>query len=165
MSINSERWINESTDWKLKTIKEVLEKIGGGERRKMSKAKKEKEDIHLKIWKLILIAVVIPMLSAVGYALNDYMLHGVWIWTGIVAVITATTIPTIINWLREHFNLEKELIVKEKDEQISGLKDIYEAEIKQLKDENRAFKIKAGLYEFALDKNDITKPDVDKYTN
>lgn len=109
---------------------------------------------QISAWKLVLSALVIPLINAFGLILKDWLVTSQWDWTIVLIVINAVSIPAVISWLTATFDLQAQKTATE-----------YEVEIKKIKDERDAYKIKAGLSEYALETAKITKPDYDKYIN
>lgn len=130
--------------------------------RRVEKIMTETEDLpdfkskkfKIAVWKLVLSALLIPILNAFGLMMKDYIAIGEWDWTIMLIIINAVSIPAVINWLTSTFNLQAAATAEE-----------YEKTITKLKDERNAYKIKSGLSEYALEIAGITKPDYDKYVD
>lgn len=132
---------------------EVKNKMSETEEKLPSEVIKSKS-FKVSVWKLVLTALVIPMINAFGLMLRDFLVTSTWDWAIILIVINSISIPAIIQWLSSTFSLEAQKSATE-----------YEKIITQLKDERDAFKIKAGLSEYALEQAKIPKPDYDRFIN
>lgn len=122
------------------------------------------KDFRISAWKLVLSALIIPLINGFSLMMKDWLSVGQWDWTIMLIIINAITIPAIINWLTTTFNLQSSKTISEYEALISKNKEDAAKVLEQMKDERDAYKIRAGLSEYALEQSNVTKPDYDKYT-
>ena len=119
----------------------------------------------ISVWKLVLSALIIPMINALSLMFKEYLTTDMWDWAIMLIVINAVTIPAIITWLTSTFNLESQKTKDEYEAEIRKIRAKSASKIVTLKDERDGYKIKSGLSEYALEQASIKKPDYQKYIN
>ena len=119
----------------------------------------------ISLWKLVIGSIVIPVISTFAIIFTDRIETGTWNWVLLLNMMNIITVPAITSWLSDIFNVKEKKTVYEYEKIIKKLKKDHAREKAELKDENYAYKIKSGLQEYALEKNNINLPDYDKYTD
>ena len=117
------------------------------QRIKIIKKKTEKETIakykieRFEITKLLLVAIIAPMMTAFAVAIGLYNLNGVWTWQPVLVAVQITIIPDIVIWLRARFN-KRDI---ERERQMNKIKEEYNEKEKLLTQEVHAQKINAEV--------------------
>ena len=113
----------------------------------MIKKKTEKETIEKygitkhEITKLLLVAIIAPVLTAFAVAIGLYINTDSWSWQPILIAFQITIIPDIVLWMRATFN-KKDL---QREKEISKIKQDYNEKEKRLTDLVHAEKINAEV--------------------
>jgi hypothetical protein len=123
-------------------IKQIKNEIN--EVTKLRKSEQKMSGITIEkheITKLLIVSIAIPLISAAGIIISNFMTYKVLDWTPILIALNAVSIPTVISWLNKKF--DKKDLSREKE--ISDLKSKHNKELIAKNDQINAMKINYEL--------------------
>ena len=99
------------------------------------------QDEKYEVTRIVVVAIIMPMLTALSIILRDWLNTGLWNFTPMAYAAEVSSIPIIISWLNKKYN-KKEL---NNERRASARQEEYNQKLNQVKDELNAERINAGL--------------------
>ena len=114
---------------------------------------------------VFIISIVIPMMTAFGLVVQNFLKLNSWDYTVFLVTLTTVSIPAVRSWLKNQFSRERmyyrdhiSTMSIDHEKELNEIKDKHRTKMKNKDDEIQTLKIKGGLMEYQINHPERSAP-------